>query len=607
MSWLFGYNNAPSGGQIPPGMIPPGPPGGGGDGGDKDKGKSRSDAYSFDSAALERAAKAAQTLERSPHAKDALQLSKAQELTLQLEHQGKIKETEAHIEQLKMEQARVMQEEKRKTLQEETKQNQQRSQYQDQLARKRYEDQLAQQARLNEENLKKQEESIQKQEQMKRSTMDYQAELNHKNDMKRIEAELRGKAQVERENADLIREKIRLKAQENRQTRLESIKTAGAVLGEGFRALISDWDKVTATVAGLTMAAAGIYGSKYGIGVAARYTEARLGKPSLVRETSRITVLETLKHPIQIGKKLFKKNEEVLTGIILKPTLEERLRDIAIATRHTKKNSGFYRNLLMYGPPGTGKTMFAKNLARHSGMDYAIMTGGDVAPMGKEGVSAMHKVFDWAQTSRKGVLLFVDEADAFLRKRNRELISEDMRATLNAFLYRTGEQSNKFMLVLASNTPEQFDWAINDRLDEMVEFILPDREERQRLVRHYFDKYVLQPAFEGKGRMKIAEFDYDLKCTEIADRIEGLSGREISKLGVAWQASAYASETGILTEEMIDEKVNDSLIAHSKKVVWQEDQTLYSYDTVNQTHNMSKKGASMAIPKSGSSAPETAT
>ena len=44
----------------------------------------------------------------------------------------------------------------------------------------------------------------------------------------------------------------------------------------------------------------------------------------------------------------------------LQPTLEERLRDVAIATRHTKKNNGFYRNLLMYGPPGTGKTMFAK-------------------------------------------------------------------------------------------------------------------------------------------------------------------------------------------------------------------------------------------------------
>ncbi|KAL4221828.1 ATPase AAA domain-containing protein 3-A [Mactra antiquata] len=593
MSWLFGMNKGQGGAQLPPGFPPPpgaGGPGGGGDG-SKPPDKSRSDAYSFDSAALERAAQAAKTLEKSSHAKDALELSKMQEQTIQMEHQKNMKEMEAHLEQMKLEKAKVMEEERRQTLREESKLNQQKAQYQDQLARKRYDDQLAQQARLNEENLKKQEESVQKQEDIKRRTMDYQADLNHKNDMKRIEAELRGKAKIDRENQDIMKEQIRLRAQEDRKTRLESIKTAGAVLGEGFKAFIADWDKVTATAAGLTLVAAGVYGAKYSIGVAARYTEARLGKPSLVRETSRISALETLKHPIKIGKRLFTKKEEVLSGIILKPILEERLRDIAIATSHTKKNNGFYRNLLMYGPPGTGKTMFAKNLAKHSGMDYAIMTGGDVAPMGKDGVSAMHKVFDWAQTSRKGVLLFVDEADAFLRKRNREMISEDMRATLNAFLYRTGEQSNKFMVVLASNTPEQFDWAINDRLDEMVEFELPDLGERQRLVRQYFDKYVLQPAFEARGRLKVAEFDYDKKCTEIANRIDGLSGREISKLGVAWQASAYASESGILTEEIIDERIKDAMIAHKKKVLWQDDHSLYTED------HLSPKAASMVIPK----------
>jgi len=36
-------------------------------------------------------------------------------------------------------------------------------------------------------------------------------------------------------------------------------------------------------------------------------------------------------------------------------------------------------------------------------------------------------------------------------------------------------------------------------------------------------------------RLKVAQFDYGAKCSEIAERAEGLSGREISKLGVAWQ------------------------------------------------------------------------
>lgn len=37
--------------------------------------------------------------------------------------------------------------------------------------------------------------------------------------------------------------------------------------------------------------------------------------------------------------------------------------------------------------------------------------------------------------------MFVDEADAFLRRRNTETISEDLRNALNAFLYRTGEST----------------------------------------------------------------------------------------------------------------------------------------------------------------------
>ncbi|XP_017886902.1 ATPase family AAA domain-containing protein 3 isoform X1 [Ceratina calcarata] len=578
MSWLFGYRNAQPQ-DFSQFIQPPavGGSGGGGSGGGDDgrtppPRMSQMEPYRFDSSALERAASAAKELERSTHAKEALELSKLQETTKQLERQAEVKKYEASIEQMKGEQKRIEGEERRKILQEETKQHQMRAQYQDQLARKRYDDQLIQQQRMNDENLRRQEESVAKQEAMRKATIEHEMELRHKNEMKKLEAEVKAKAKIDRENQDLNIEQIRVKASEKRATVLESIKTAGAVLGTGVTAFLQDWDKIIAAAGGLSMIAFGVYTAKGTTGVAARYIESRLGKPSLVRETSRFTVLDTVKHPIQAVNKLKSKQTDALSGVVLAPKLEERLRDIAIATKNTKHNRGMYRNILMHGPPGTGKTMFAKKLAEHSGMDYAIVTGGDLAPLGRDGVTAIHKIFDWASTSRKGLLLFIDEADAFLRKRSSEHISEDLRAMLNAFLYRTGEQSNKFMLVLASNTPEQFDWAVNDRLDEMVEFRLPGRDERERLVRLYFDKFVLQPAIEGNKRLKVAQFDYSALCSKIAELTEGMSGRELAKLGVAWQAAAYASEDGILTEQMIMDKCIEAVKQHKQKVQWQSEQ-----------------------------------
>merc|ERR1719277_1823555 len=395
-------------------------------------------------------------------------------------------------------------------------------------------------------------------------------ELRAQADSKRIEAEMVAKAKIERENQDLSLEQIRLRAKEHRTTVMEGITTAGSVIGAGLQAFLSDWDKVVAAAAGASLLAAGYFSAKRVTGVAANYVQARLGKPSLVRDTSRTPLFEAAKHPVQTVKKKMEKPQNALTGIVLAPALEARLRDVALATKNTKLNKGMYRNLLFHGPPGTGKTLFAKRLAMHSEMDYAVMTGGDVAPMGRDGVTAMHKLFDWAGTSKKGVLLFVDEADAFLRKRSSESISEDMRATLNAFLYRTGEQTDKFMLVLASNTPEQLDWAINDRLDEMVEFALPGKAEVERLVNLYFEKYVLIAAVEGgKGRkLKVEELDYTALCSEIAEKAVGMSGREIAKLGVAWQAAGDSSDDGVLTKAMIMEKVDDALNSHQQKVKW---------------------------------------
>ena len=46
---------------------------------------------------------------------------------------------------------------------------------------------------------------------MKKQTLEYEMDLRSKSDMKRLEAEVRAKAKVDRENQDLYLEQIRLK------------------------------------------------------------------------------------------------------------------------------------------------------------------------------------------------------------------------------------------------------------------------------------------------------------------------------------------------------------------------------------------------------------
>lgn len=45
-----------------------------------------------------------------------------------------------------------------------------------------------------------------------------------------------------------------------------------------------------------------MYAARTGTGVAGRFIEARLGKPSLVRETSRLSLLQSLRHPLQVRR-----------------------------------------------------------------------------------------------------------------------------------------------------------------------------------------------------------------------------------------------------------------------------------------------------------------
>lgn len=52
----------------------------------------------------------------------------------------------------------------------------------------------------------------------------------------------------------------------------------------------------------------------------------------------------------------------------------------------------------------------------------------------------------------------------------------------------------------------------------------------------------------------------------MAEMTAGMSGREIAKLGVAWQAAGYTSEDGLLTKIMVLSRCKDAIKQHKQKV-----------------------------------------
>ncbi|KDD71649.1 hypothetical protein H632_c4628p0 [Helicosporidium sp. ATCC 50920] len=243
--------------------------------------------------------------------------------------------------------------------------------------------------------------------------------------------------------------------------------------------------------------------------------------------------------------------------------------------------------MLFYGPPGTGKTMAAKRLARTSGLDYAILSGGDVAPLGGGAVTQLHELFDWAERSRRGLLLFVDEADAFLAKRGAGM-SEGMRGALNATLFRTGDQSRDFVVVLATNRPSDLDPAVIDRMDEALEFALPGEAERAGILDIYFEQYILA-AGTGRGvgmLARLAAFMRGRKAVEsailvqgvgaadlarAAKRMEGFSGRELAKFMASVQAAVFGAKDATLTRELFDRVVDLKVREHAARKAFVEE------------------------------------
>lgn len=221
------------------------------------------------------------------------------------------------------------------------------------------------------------------------------------------------KAEVERKNLDLVKEKISIKEKERRTTNTELAKLSFEMIGQGLKQFIYDKTMIYRVIIAITGAYVVGIGCKSMFNLLSKFLTAKFMTPKLIRETSRIPINKFYTIPINCLSKVkficnsaMKKENDIFKGIILKSQLEEQLKVISKSIINRKKHFTPFRNLLLYGPPGTGKTLFAKQLAKKSGLDYAILTGADVAPLGTVAVSEIHKLFDWAESSSNGKLYY---------------------------------------------------------------------------------------------------------------------------------------------------------------------------------------------------------
>ncbi|KAL6767968.1 hypothetical protein ACKKBF_B37290 [Auxenochlorella protothecoides x Auxenochlorella symbiontica] len=553
------------------------------------------DSKYFDPEALERGAKALREINQSPYAKKVFEQIKAQEATKQAELKAKEAEFKAEAEKASIQHERVRWEEQRKAMQQDSQQKAQLAQYQDELARKRAEAEHEKQRARNAELVALQDESHRRQEAERaqiaaqieaerRATEAYKAGLEKEVQRERALAEAEGRTAERRANADLYRSELAQKLEEERRRLVEGINTVFGNLGAAAAGLLGDRDRLLAAVGGASLLALGVYGAREGTRVAGKAVDRWFGTPRLVRETSRRPLLGLRAAP---GSKSAEAVRRDFSDIVLEPRLQDHVRALAAVTANTKRHGAPFRHMLFYGPPGTGKTLAAKRLARTSGLDYAILSGGDVAPLGGGAVTQIHDTFDWAERSGKGLLLFIDEADAFLSRRGAGM-SEGMRGALNAMLFRTGDQSRDFVVVLATNRPADLDPAVIDRMDEALEFALPAAGERRRILDIYFDRYILKAGtaqggagagsntgvfarlgawFRGRGdvdRIAVKGVDGAL-LDEAAAATEGFSGRELAKFMASVQAAVYGSKDAVLDAPMFRRLLDMKVGEHAQR------------------------------------------
>eukprot|EP01119_Soliformovum_irregulare_P017305 TRINITY_DN5118_c0_g1_i1.p1 TRINITY_DN5118_c0_g1~~TRINITY_DN5118_c0_g1_i1.p1 ORF type:complete len:1073 (+),score=342.31 TRINITY_DN5118_c0_g1_i1:123-3341(+) len=193
------------------------------------------------------------------------------------------------------------------------------------------------------------------------------------------------------------------------------------------------------------------------------------------------------------------------------------------------------KGILLFGPPGTGKTMLAKAVASQSGANFINVSMSSIASKWfGEGEKYVKALFTLASKISPTVI-FIDEVDSILGRRERPGEHEAMRKIKNEFMSNWDglktKEKERVLVLAASNRPFDLDDAVLRRLSRRIMVDLPSQENRMKIL---------------KVILKKEDLGVDVDMEAVAKMTEGYSGSDLKNLSIA---AAYQPIREFLTKE----------------------------------------------------------
>ena len=189
--------------------------------------------------------------------------------------------------------------------------------------------------------------------------------------------------------------------------------------------------------------------------------------------------------------------KDIAGSIEAKEDLEEIVQFLKTPKKFESVGAKIPKGMLLVGPPGTGKTMLARAVAGEANVPFFSISGSEFVEMFVGvGASRVRDLFAKAKKNSPAII-FVDEIDAVGRKRGSGMGGghDEREQTLNQILVEMDgfEQGINVIVLAATNRADVLDPALlrPGRFDRRVSVGLPDRKDREAILKVYADKLPL--------------------------------------------------------------------------------------------------------------------